>query len=125
VTVSVEERHEEVHEGVPAAWTAVCPVSAIPVWGGVAALLEGDLQVAIFRLPGDELHALSNLDPFSGAAVLARGIVGDSGGMPVVSSPIYTQRFDLRTGVCLDDDSVRVATYPVRVVDGVVHVGSP
>jgi nitrite reductase (NADH) small subunit len=112
-------------EEVQRAWTAVCPVGAVPAGGGVAALLAGDVQVAVFRLLSGEVHALSNMDPFSGAAVLARGIVGDSGGVPVVSSPIYTQRFDLRTGVCLDDETVRVATYPVRVVNGVVHVGSP
>jgi nitrite reductase (NADH) small subunit len=117
VTLTVEE--------VRRVWTAVCPVRDIPVGGGVAALLEDDVQVAIFRLPGDECHALSNMDPFSGAAVLARGIVGDAGGTPVVSSPIYTQRFDLRTGACLDDNTVRVATYPVRVISGVVYVGSP
>jgi nitrite reductase (NADH) small subunit len=106
-------------------WTAVCPVVAIPVGAGVAALLAGDVQVAIFRLPGDELFGLSNIDPFSGAAVLARGIVGDSDGVPVVASPIYKQSFELRTGVCLDDDLVRVRTYPIRVTGGVVHVESP
>jgi nitrite reductase (NADH) small subunit len=106
-------------------WTAVCPIGDVPIGAGVAALLEGDLQVAIFRLPGNEFYALSNVDPFSGAAVLARGIVGDAEGEPVVASPIYKQRFELRTGACLDDETVRVATYPVHVISGVVHVGSP
>jgi nitrite reductase (NADH) small subunit len=36
---------------------------------------------------------------------------------------MYKQAFDLRTGACLDDDTVRVAAYDVAVVDGVVHVG--
>jgi nitrite reductase (NADH) small subunit len=106
-------------------WTAVCSVEDIPVGAGVAALLAGDVQVAIFRLPGDEFQALSNMDPFSGAAVLARGIVGDAAGAPMVTSPVYKQRFDLRTGACLDDDEVSVRTFPVRVTSGVVHVGSP
>jgi nitrite reductase (NADH) small subunit len=106
-------------------WTPVCAVAAIPVGGGVAALLDDDVQVAIFRPSEDELFGLANIDPFSGAAVLARGIVGDSAGVPVVASPIYKQRFDLRTGVCLDEDGVRVRVYPVRVTGGVVHVGSP
>jgi nitrite reductase (NADH) small subunit len=106
-------------------WTSVCPVGAVPMGGGVAALLSGDVQVAIFRLPGGTCFGLSNIDPFSGAAVLARGIVGDSDGVPVVASPVYKQRFDLRTGVCLDEDGVWVQTYLVRVRNGVVHVGSP
>jgi nitrite reductase (NADH) small subunit len=36
---------------------------------------------------------------------------------------MYKQAFDLRSGRCLDDDSVRVPAYDVTVVDGVVHVG--
>jgi nitrite reductase (NADH) small subunit len=106
-------------------WTAVCSVEDVPMGAGVAALLAGDVQVAIFRLPGGEFHALSNMDPFSGAAVLARGIVGDTAGAPMVTSPVYKQRFDLRTGACLDDEEVSVRTFEVRVTSGVVHVGSP
>lgn len=103
--------------------TPVCAVEAIPLEGGVAALVSGQ-AVAVFRTHSGEVFALSNVDPFSGASVLARGIVGSRGDAPVVSSPMYKQAFDLRTGACLDDTAVRVATYDVVVVDGVVHVGS-
>ncbi|MGY6655945.1 nitrite reductase small subunit NirD [Amycolatopsis sp. TRM77291] len=103
-------------------WTAVCAAGAVPEWSGVAALLEGGTQVAIFRLPGDRWYALSNMDPISGAAVLSRGIVGDAGGVPVVASPVYKERFDLRTGACLDAEGVSIAAYPVRVTEGVVEV---
>lgn len=106
-------------------WISVCEERLVPRAYGVAALLENGEQVAIFRTDDDEFYGLSNIDPFSGAAVLSRGIVGDAKGVPVVASPIYKQCFDLRTGQCLDDGNVRVATFPVRVVDGVVHVGSP
>ena len=40
-----------------------------------------------------------------------------------VASPLLKQRFDLRTGVCLDDPAVVVPSYEVRVVDGMVVVG--
>ncbi|MER6667581.1 nitrite reductase small subunit NirD [Amycolatopsis japonica] len=103
-------------------WTAVCAAGAVPEWSGVAALLDGGTQVAIFRLPGDRWYALSNVDPISGAAVLSRGIVGDAGGVPVVASPVYKERFDLRNGSCLDADGVSVAAYRVRVTGGVVEV---
>ena len=102
--------------------TRVCAVDAIPVEGGVAALVDG-LAVAVFRTHAGQVFALSNVDPFSGASVLSRGIVGSRGDVPVVSSPMYKQAFDLRTGQCLDDDAVTVPTYDVSVVDGVVHVG--
>ena len=102
--------------------TPVCAVDAIPLEGGVAALVGGS-AVALFRTHSGEVFALSNVDPFSGASVLSRGIVGSRGDAPVVSSPMYKQAFDLRTGACLDDDTVRVASYDVAVADGVVHVG--
>ncbi|MDV6013851.1 nitrite reductase small subunit NirD [Haloechinothrix sp. LS1_15] len=104
-------------------WTPVCLLEQIEEHGGVAALLPGGEQVAVFRLPGDEVYALSHIDPFSGAAVLARGIVGDTLGIPTVASPLHKQQFDLRTGRCLDDESVRVASYQVHIDGGIVAVG--
>lgn len=105
-------------------WTPVCEASRISVANGVAALLPNGQQVAIFRTEGDEILAVGNIDPISGAAVLSRGIVGDADGAPVVASPIYKERFDLRTGACLDNPEVRVACYPLRVVDGIVQIGA-
>ena len=107
-----------------AAMTTVCAVEAVPLEGGVAALVDG-VAVAVFRTHAGEVFALGNVDPFSGASVLSRGIVGSRGDAPVVSSPMYKQAFDLRTGQCLDDPAVSVPTYDVAVVDGVVVVGSP
>ena len=52
------------------------------------------------------VHAIGNQDPFTGAFVLSRGIVGGRGEIPTVASPLHKQVFDLRTGACLDDDSV-------------------
>jgi nitrite reductase (NADH) small subunit len=106
-------------------WTPVCALSVLIPGRGVAALLENDEQVAVFLTADGAVHALSNVDPFSGAAVLSRGLVGDLGGVPVVASPMHKQHFDLRTGSCVDDPAVSVAVYPVRVEDGTILVGSP
>jgi nitrite reductase (NADH) small subunit len=103
-------------------WTPVCPLERLQPERGVCALVAGE-PVAVFRTHDDRLFALHNLDPFSGASVLSRGIVGDLGGTPVVASPLYKQHFALESGVAVEDDSVVVATYPVRVVDGMVEVG--
>lgn len=105
-------------------WTPVCALADLTPARGVAALLPSGEQVALFRL-ADNVSALSNVDPFSGAAVLSRGIVGDLGGVAVVASPMHKQHFELRTGRCVEDPSVSVPVYPVRVVDGVLRVGSP
>ena len=98
-------------------WRPICPVSRLPEGRGVAALVDGE-QVALFRTPGGGLHALSNLDPFSGAMVLARGIVGSRGDRVTVASPMYKQVFDLETGQCLDDPAVSIPTWDVRVGPG-------
>ena len=102
--------------------TPVCRVDDVPLEGGVAALVDGE-AVAVFRTHDGSLFAIGNVDPFSGASVLSRGIVGSRGDVPVVSSPMYKQAFDLRTGRCLDDDTVSVPAYDVAVVDGRVLVG--
>jgi NAD(P)H-dependent nitrite reductase small subunit len=73
-----------------------------------------DEVILIFRTFDGDLYALSNHDPFSGANVLARGILGTRGGTPTVASPMYKQVFDLRSGQCLDDPAQAVPTYPVR-----------
>lgn len=104
-----------------AGWVAVCRLADLSRERGVAALV-GEAQVALFRTFDDELYATANLDPFSGAMVLSRGIVGTRAGVPTVTSPMYKQVFDLRSGQCFDDASVTVITYPVRVVDEVVEV---
>jgi nitrite reductase (NADH) small subunit len=106
----------------PEAWVEICALDDITPDTGVAALIAGQ-QVAIVRVgDGDDVYAVGNYDPFSHAFVIARGIVGDRGGIPKIASPIFKQSFDLRTGQCLDDPDTRIPSYPVRVRDGRVAV---
>lgn len=104
----------------------ICKLEEIPVEGGVAALVDGR-AVAVIRTYDDTVYALSNYDPFGKASVMSRGIVGTrtvgDEEVPYVASPLLKQGFDLRTGVCLDDDSVSLPIYEVRVDNGVVQVG--
>src|SRR5437667_65879 len=73
-------------------WVGVCPVTKLQPERGVAALV-GDDQVAIF-LVGDDVFAVSNLDPFSGANVMSRGLVGTRGDVEGGLFP-PTRRFNL------------------------------
>jgi len=108
------------------AWTPVCRLAELEVERGAAALVNGQ-AVAVFRTHDDSVYALGNQDPFSRAGVLARGIVGtravDGEDVPFVASPMHKQAFDLRTGRCLDEESVCVASYEVQVVEGVILIG--
>jgi NAD(P)H-dependent nitrite reductase small subunit len=102
-------------------WVAVCRLDDIVPNTGVCALVGGQ-QIAVFRLDDDSVYALSNHDPFSGANVLSRGIVGDLKGELVVASPVYKQHFSLASGQCLEDPQVRVPVFAARVEGGQVWV---
>jgi nitrite reductase (NADH) small subunit len=105
-------------------WTTICPLDRILPNTGVCALINGK-QVAVFRVgEGSDVYAIENYDPFSKAYVLSRGIVGDRNGIPKVASPIYKQNFNLLTGECLDDATVKLQTFSTQVVDGTVRVSS-
>ncbi len=108
-----------------ATWHVVCRLGDILPDSGVAALID-KRQIAVFRRRdrqgAEHVHALANFDPFSKAMVMSRGILGSVGETPTVASPVYKQRFDLRSGQCVDDATVAIAAYPVRVVEGMIQV---
>ena len=96
-------------------WFAVCGTDDLTAGRGVAALLPDGSQIAVFLDRSGHTYAIANRDPFSGAYVLSRGLLGTSDGAPFVASPLLKQRFDLRTGRCLDDDTVTVQAYGTRL----------
>lgn len=104
------------------AWVSVCAFDDLTPDRGAAALVNGE-QVAVFRLADDSLHAVSHRDPYSGANIMARGLVGTRGDEPTVASPMLKQVFSLVSGVALDDPDVKLAVWPVRLVEGQVEVG--
>lgn len=104
-------------------WTPVCRHDDLQPERGVAALVGGE-QVAVFRAFDGVLYAIGNQDPFTGAFVLSRGIMGTRGDIPTVASPLHKQVFDLRTGICLDDRAASVPVFPVRERDGQVEVAA-
>ncbi|GAA3741152.1 nitrite reductase (NADH) small subunit [Spinactinospora alkalitolerans] len=109
---------------VPAQWITACPAHRLTPERGVAVLLPDGGQAAVFRTYDGALYAIDNIDPFSHAAVMSRGIVGDRTGEPTVASPMLKQVFSLRTGVCLDDPAVRQPLFAVRERDGVIEVAA-
>jgi len=106
------------------AWTSACRYDFLIPCRGAGVLLDDGSQAALFRLDDGSLRAVGNIDPFSGAAVMSRGIVGDRAGRATVQTPIKKQAFALDDGACLDDPAVSLPVYATRVTDdGVVQVG--
>jgi nitrite reductase (NADH) small subunit len=94
-----------------------------PFWGET--VLLGGLQVALIKISADELYAVGNEDPHTGAFVMARGIVGSRGEAPTLASPLHKEVYDLRTGAGLSHPQYALAVYPSRVVDGFIEVELP
>lgn len=104
-------------------WIEVCESDDLQPDSGVCALVEGR-QVAIFFMPKESMvYAVGNFDPIGKANVLSRGVIGDINGQPVVASPLYKQHFNLINGACLEDESVTIPVYTVRIENGRVQVG--
>ncbi|MCX4756353.1 nitrite reductase small subunit NirD [Kitasatospora purpeofusca] len=109
----------EIHDGTR--WQPVCSLDDLQPGRGVAVLLPpADTQVALFVDRSGALYAVDNRDPFSGAHVLSRGLLGSREGRPTLASPMYKQTFDLTDGRCLDEDTAPDGTpavlrrWPVR-----------
>ncbi|MFD9567077.1 nitrite reductase small subunit NirD [Streptomyces sp. NPDC059994] len=92
-------------------WFEVCERARLIPGRGVAALLPDGRQAAVFTDRTGRAYAIDNRDPFTGAYVMSRGLLGTAQGRAFVASPLLKQRFDLETGQCLDDDEVSLQVY--------------
>ncbi len=112
--------------GAQVRWHEVCGLDDLVLERGAAALVDGE-QIALFRVGEREVLAVQQLDPYSGAQVISRGIVGSRAGAVTVASPMYKQVFDLRTGRCLDAlgrEPQDLRTWSVRVEGDIVMVAA-
>ena len=107
-------------------WRTLCSRQDLVANSGVVAWLDG-AQVALFHLPhtadGEQLYAIDNRDPKSGANVIGRGIVGSLKGDLVIASPLYKQHFRLQDGSCLEYPEQRLRVWPVRLNGDAVEIG--
>ncbi|WP_248961573.1 nitrite reductase small subunit NirD [Sphaerisporangium perillae] len=121
--MTIIQQNPATRSSIREAWVPICAYTDLLPERGAAALVAGH-QVAVFRTFDGRLFAVGNRDPFSGAYVISRGIVGTRGEEPVVAAPMHKQPFSLVTGVCLDDPATAIPTYPIRVVNGTVEVSA-
>ncbi|MGV8920501.1 MAG: nitrite reductase small subunit NirD [Pseudomonas sp.] len=107
-------------------WRTLCNRHDLIANSGVVALLDG-AQIALFHLPhtadGEQLYAIDNRDPKSGANVIGRGLIGQMSGELVVASPLYKQHFRLHDGSCVEYPEQQLGIWPVRLNGDAVEVG--
>ncbi|WED22597.1 nitrite reductase small subunit NirD [Vibrio sp. JC009] len=105
-------------------WINVCTLEDIIPGTGVCALVDGK-QVALFRpRANEEVYAISNMDPYAQSNVLSRGLIVEHKQELWVASPLKKQRFNLATGVCMEDEQFNIEAFEVRVTDGNVEVAA-
>ena len=115
------------HPQIVPAPIPVCSYEELTPGRGVAALLPGGTQVAVFRTFANELFAVGNLDPATGACVISRGLTGSRGGVPTIASPMLKHVYELASGRCVDgpagpEPAYRLPTFPVLRDNGVVYL---
>jgi nitrite reductase (NADH) small subunit len=97
-------------------WVEIGAVEAIPRRGArCVTTLMG--RIAVFRTHDDRVFALENRCAHK-AGPLSEGIVHGAS----VTCPLHNWVFDLESGQAQGADEGQVRTYPVRVVDGRIHI---
>jgi nitrite reductase (NADH) small subunit len=81
-------------------------------------------QIAIIKFDRrDEWYACQNLCPHKMEMVLSRGMIGSADDIPKIACPMHKKTFSLVDGSNLNGDDLKIATYPVKIVENEVFVG--
>ncbi|GAD89326.1 nitrite reductase small subunit [Vibrio halioticoli NBRC 102217] len=105
-------------------YQSICNIDDIVAGTGVCALVDGQ-QVAVFRPSKEQkVFAISNTDPFAQSNVLSRGLIVEHKEELWVASPLKKQRFNLSTGVCMEDERFNVRAFKARVTKGAVEISA-
>jgi len=100
-----------------AQWFEVCQLTDIPTRSARRVhTAEGD--IAVFRTSSDEVFALRDSCPHQGGP-LSQGIVSGAS----VYCPLHNWCIELGSGDAKAPDEGHTATYPIRIEDGVIHLG--
>lgn len=105
-------------------WFKAGKESDFPTNGG-GCIKYKNKQIAIIKFDRrNEWYACQNLCPHKMEMVLSRGMIGSAGEIPKIACPLHKNTFSLVDGTNLSgNDDLKIATYPVKIVDGEVFVG--
>ena len=88
------------------------PARKHPQVGGRALFEFDDKSLALFNVEGD-LFAIDDSCPHQGASLCGGRLEGR-----VIQCCAHGLRFDLRSGYLLNSTQLKVANYPVEIIDG-------
>ena len=81
-------------------------------------------QIAVFNFSRrDAWYACQNACPHKMEMVLSRGMTGSADDIPKIACPMHKKTFSLVDGSNLNGDDLKIATYPVKIVEDEVFVG--
>lgn len=104
-------------------WFKAGTTSDFPADGG-GCIKYKNKQIAIINFERrNEWYACQNLCPHKMEMVLSRGMIGSADAIPKIACPIHKKTFSLKDGNNLNGEDLRIATYPIKIVNDEVFVG--
>jgi nitrite reductase (NADH) small subunit len=104
-------------------WFKAGKTSDFPADGGNC-IKYNNKQIAIFNFERrNQWYACQNLCPHKLEMVLSRGMIGSADDIPKIACPLHKKTFSLVDGSNLNGDNLRIATYPVKIIEDEVFVG--
>jgi len=88
------------------------PALQVPTPGNRILLVDEGSSIALFNVDG-QLYAIDDSCPHQGASLCSGRLEGQ-----VIRCCAHGLRFDLASGYLLNSTRLRVASYPVEVIDG-------
>jgi nitrite reductase (NADH) small subunit len=120
---NILNQYETVSQNEAKIWFKAGNTSDFPSNGG-GCIKYKNKQIAIIKFDRrNEWYACQNLCPHKMEMVLSRGMIGSAEDIPKIACPMHKKTFSLVDGSNLNGDDLKIATYPVKIVDDEVFVG--
>jgi nitrite reductase (NADH) small subunit len=104
-------------------WFKAGKIADFPADGG-GCIKYKNKQIAVINFERrNEWYACQNVCPHKMEMVLSRGMIGSAEDTPKIACPIHKKTFSLKDGSNLSGDDLKIATYPVKIVEGEVLIG--
>ena len=120
---NILNQYETVSQNEVKIWFKAGKTADFPSNGG-GCIKYKNKQIAIIKFERrNEWYACQNLCPHKMEMVLSRGMIGSADDIPKIACPMHKKTFSLLDGSNLNGDDLKIATYPVKVVEDEVFVG--